>query len=80
MLSEVSLSQRQISCDSTYMKYLRCQTHRHRKQVVMARGWGGVSRVVVFSGYRASVSQDEKRSGGWLHNNGNILSITGLYT
>ena len=37
---------------------------------MVARGWRG--------GYRVSVLQDEKLSGGWLYNNVNVLNTTEL--
>ena len=34
----------------------------------------------LFNGDRVSVLQDEKGSGGWLHNNVNILNTAELHT
>lgn len=33
---------------------------------------------LLFNGHRVLVFQDEKSSGDWLHNNGNVLNATEL--
>ena len=48
---------------------------------MVAKGWrGGGIRELVVNGYRVPVLQDEKSSGGGLHNNGNVLNTTELCT
>ena len=43
------------------------------------RGAGGGENGDLFNGYRVLVLQDEKSSGGWLHNNVNVLQTPELY-
>ena len=40
----------------------------------------GEDRELLFNGYEVSILQHEKSSGGWLHNNVNVLNRTELYT
>ena len=43
-------------------------------------GWGQEDGELLFGEYRVSVLQDEKISGGWLHNNVNIPNTVEVYT
>ena len=52
--------------------------HRDRKQSSGCQGLRE-GRGELFSGYRVSVLQDDKRSGDGLHNNVNGLPTTELY-
>ena len=50
--------------------------------MVFARAWreGEIESCCLMDIDRASVLQDEKSSGNWLHNNAKVLHNTELYT
>lgn len=68
----------QILYDSTYMRYQAVKSIETESRKGAARNWGGGE--LQFNRCRDRVLQDEKSSGGGLHNNVNVLNTAGLAT
>lgn len=63
------------------MRYLECSdSQRQKVGILVARGCGQEEWELLFNGYGVSVLQDEKSSGGWLHDNLNVLKTAELYS
>ena len=78
MLNEMSWSQEDKYCDSTYKKYLK-QSNRNKEWWLPGIGGGG-NWELLFNGYRVSVFTKMKGSGDLSHNNVNTLNTTELNT
>ena len=80
MLSEISQSKIKTECFHLYklprtVKFIEAESKMVLPGLVDGEDWE-----LLFNGYEVPILQHEKSSGGWLHNNVNVLNTTELYT
>ena len=59
-------TERQILCDSPFMRYLEESVIETESRTVAVRAWGRESRELLLNGYRVSALQHDKDSRDWL--------------
>lgn len=80
MLSEISQSKIKTECSHLYRLPRTVKFIEAESKMVLPGLVDGEDRELLFNGYEVSILQHEKSSGGWLHNNVNVLNTTELYT
>ena len=76
MLSEISQSQRDKYCVIPLLRHLVWSGSQRQKVEGWLPGAGAGEERELFNGYRVLLPQDEKSSGGWLHNSVNVFNTT----